>query len=57
MTNLQINLQAAVQRLQNGRLGGSKKSFIESIATYGPKELKTLNANQRKFLKDIASYA
>jgi hypothetical protein len=61
MTNIksaaQINLEIAVARLENGFLGGSKKSFIESIKDYDQKELSTLNAKQRKFLKDIASYA
>jgi NOL1/NOP2/fmu family ribosome biogenesis protein len=56
-TAAQINLETAIQRLENNFLGGSKKSFIESIKNYGPKELSTLNARQRKFLKDIASFA
>lgn len=56
-TALEIALEISVKRLENGFLGGSKKSFIESIKGYGSKELKTLNANQRKFLKTIASYA
>lgn len=61
MTNIksaaQINLEKAIQRLDNGFIGGSAAIFIEGIRNYAAKELSTLNAKQRKLLKDIASYA
>ena len=53
MTNAEINLQVAVKALEEGKLKGSARDFIESIKDYDKKELKNLSAAQYKFLASI----
>jgi hypothetical protein len=53
MTNAQINLAIAVKALEEGKLKGSAKSFIEDIKDYDNKDLSKLTKKQYKFLNDI----
>lgn len=55
MTNAEIHLEVAVKALNDGKLTGSAKSFIENIKDYNKKDLKNLTSNQYKFLRDISN--
>lgn len=53
MTNAEINLNVSVKALEEGKLTGSAKSFIEDIKDYDKKDLRKLTHNQYKFLQSI----
>lgn len=53
MTNAEINLQIAVKALDEDKLTGSARNFIQQIRNYDKADLKRLTPAQYKFLKDI----
>jgi hypothetical protein len=55
MTNAQSYLETATQALEEGKLSGSAKSFIESIRDYSKKQLNNLTSKQFNFLRDVAN--
>ena len=54
MTNVEINLQYAVEALEAGRLSSYEADFINEIRDYSKKELKSLSSKQYKLLRDIS---
>lgn len=53
MTNAEINLEVAVKALNENKLTGAAKNFVESIKDYDKYDLKNLSPKQYKFLADI----
>jgi hypothetical protein len=53
MTNAEINLSVAKKALEEGKLKGSSKSFVESIQDYDKYDLKRLSKKQYRWLNEI----
>ena len=53
MTNAEINLEVAVKALEDGKLKGSAKDFIEDIKDFSKKDLRGLSKKQYQFLNSI----
>lgn len=55
MTNAEIILSICVKALNEGKLTGSAKQFIEDIQYYDKKDLRKLSKKQYQFLIDICN--
>ena len=55
MTNVEIYLESAIEKLENGQLTSWEADFVESIRDYTKKELRGLSSKQFKTLRSIAN--
>ncbi len=54
MTNGEINLNAAIQNMNDGKLTSYEKEFISKIKDYSKKQLNSLTGAQYKLLINCA---